>query len=295
MRKLKTFWYSFQRSLLDPSYYSEIAKARYWFSFKYLFFLLVCLSLIRSIQLGVNYSLIRNKIPSYIAIGKQELAAFYPKELELRISNGKLYTNVKEPYIIDFPKRFGDMEGKHLIVIDTKGTVDDYPKYNTIVLATRAALVYPEKQQGTHTTTQVYYFSEIKRSMYIDKQIYLKMIASLDPYIAKLPKLIDITVAVGLVILPFLGGLFWSSSIQLGLVFLTCIVWIVEKIMKTSYGYGALFRMGMHGVSWAILFTFLLDITHKQVDNLYSILFVLWMIFVLYKNQIAQISQQKHQ
>jgi hypothetical protein len=285
MKKLKTFWYSFQKSLLDFTYYKDVAKASFWFSYKYLFLLLVCLSLIRSVQLGVAYSTVRKNIPSYVAIAKKELTNIYPKELELRISNGKLYTNVEEPYTIEFPKVFGDMGGKHLIVIDTKGIADNYPKYNTIVLATKQALVYPDKQQGNRVTTQLYYFSELNRSLYMDHSEYSKLVKNADPFFAKLPKLIDIAVVTIFLLLPLFGGFFWLSGILFGLVFLTIAVWIIEKILKTSYGYKTLFRMGMHGATWSILFSFLLDVTNQKVDYLYNLIFLGWMIFVLVKNR----------
>ena len=289
MQKLKTFWYSFQKSLLDFTYYKDIAKASYWFSFKYLLFLLICLSLIRSVQCGLFYTSIRKNIPSYITTGKKELLKLYPKELELRISNGKLYTNVQEPYMIDFPKILGDMQGKHMIVIDTKGSADNYLKYNSVILATRQVLVFPGKQQGNKTTTQLYYFSDLKRSLYIDYSEYSKIVQSLNPFIAKLPKLIDVTAVAGLFLFPLVGGLFWTFATLFGLIFLTLFVWLIEKIMKTSYGYKTLFRMGMHGVTWAILFSFLLDITNQSVSYLYNLIFIAWMTFVIVKNREQKI------
>lgn len=285
MQKLKTFWYSFQRSLLDFTYYKDIAKSSYWFSFKYLLLLLTILSLVRAVQLGTAYSLARKDIPGYISMGRSELAKLYPKELELRISNGKLYTNVEEPYIIDFPKVFGDMEGKHMIVIDTKGVADEYPKYNSAVLATRQALVYPSKQQGDRTTTQLYYFSELKRSLYLDYSGYTKLLTNIDPLAAKLPQILDVMAVVTVILLPLFGGLFWTSGTLFGLMFLTLFVWLIEKMVKTSYGYKTLFRMGMHGATWSILFSFLLDITNQPVSYLYNLIFILWMAFVLIKNK----------
>ncbi|PIV08542.1 hypothetical protein COZ40_01035 [Candidatus Roizmanbacteria bacterium CG_4_10_14_3_um_filter_39_13] len=285
MKKLNTFWNSFQKSLLDFNYYRDIIKASFWFSFKYLFFLLICLSFIRSVQLGIQYSKIRNKIPSYITMGKKELTSLYPKELELRISNGKLYTNVVEPYVIEFPKVFGNMDGKHLAVIDTKGIADNYPKYNALILATRQALVYPDKQQGNAISTKMYYFSELKRSLYIDHALYSKMVQRADPLIKKLPKIIDTFVIIGLLLLPFFGGLFWLSGTLFGLIFLTILVWIMEKIAKTSFGYKTLFRLGMHGVTWSILFSFMLGITNQSVPYLYNLIFIVWMGFVLFKNK----------
>ena len=284
MKKLNTFWHSFQKTLLDVSYYKDIAKASYWFSFKYLLFLLICLSLVRSVQIGVSYLTVRKNIPTYLSTGLTEIKNIYPKELELRISNGKLYTNVQEPYTIEFPKIFGNMEGKHLIVIDTKGIADDYPKYNTIALATRQAVVFPDKQ-GNSIATKLYYFSDLKRSLYIDYFVYSKIVQGLNPLVAKLPKLIDIFVIVGIVLLPLLGGFFWQSTVLFGLMFLTIPLWIIGKIAKSSYGYKALYQLGMHGITWSILFTFLLDITGQQVVYVYELIFLAWMTFVIVKNK----------
>jgi len=79
------------------------------------------------------------------------------------------------------------MGGKHMVVIDTKGIADNYPKYNTMVLVTKQAMVFPDKQQGDRTTTQLYYFSDLKKSVYMDYSNYSKMVQSLNPFIAKLP------------------------------------------------------------------------------------------------------------
>lgn len=288
MKKLNLFWNTFQKSLLDPHYYKDIVNASYWFSFKYLLFLLICLSLVRSVQLGLQYSQMRNKIPGYISVGRRELVSLYPKELELRISNGKLYTNVVEPYVIGFPKVFGNVDGKSLAVIDTKGIADNYLKYNTFVLATRQALVYPDKQQGDSISTKMYYFSELKRSLYIDSTIINKVIKTADPFIIKLPKLIDIFVVGGLLMLPLFGGLLWLSATLFGLLFLTVFSWIIEKMVKTTFGFKTLFRLGMHGVSWSILFSFIMDITNKQVPYVYNLLFIAWMGYILYKLKLSE-------
>lgn len=289
--KLSTFWTTFQRSLLDFGYYKDVAKASFWFSYKYILLLLICLSVIRSAQLGFLYTTARNKIPSYIATGKRELINVYPKELELRISNGRLYTNVSEPYIIEIPKVFGEVQDRHLIVIDTSASPTAYKSYNTYVLATRDVVVYPNRQRnGGAETTQMYFFSDLKRSMYMDYSGYVKIINQLNPIIAKLPKLIDIVVTVCIFLLPFLGGLLWTSSVLFGLLFLTIFTWIIGKIVGSQYGYKALFRLGIHASTWPILFSFLLDITNQKVDYLYNIIFIGWMTFIIVKNKVKKVS-----
>lgn len=288
MKKLTAFWYSFQKSLLDLSYYKDVVKTSYWFSFKYLFLLLTILTIARSFQLGLEYGKVRNRIPEYIQIAKQELTALYPSELELRISNGKLYTNVDEPYVLDFPARFGDMDGKHLLVIDTLASPASYKEYNTLVLATREVLIYPDRQQGNRTTTQMYFFSDIKRSVYVDHVVYSKMINTLNPLFEKLPRVIEIAVIAGLILLPLFGGLFWTSSVLFGLLFLTIIVWIMAKILRVGLGYKTLFRLGMHGVTWSLLFTFILDMTNQPIPHIFNLIFVLWMGFVLFRLREAE-------
>ncbi|MFZ2206832.1 MAG: DUF1189 family protein [Microgenomates group bacterium] len=283
MKKLNAFWYSFQKSLLDLNYYKDIIKTSYWFSFKYLLFLLICLSLVRSVQLGLEYGKVRNKIPGYIQMAKRELLNLYPKELELRISNGRLYTNVVEPYYIDFPAKFGNMEGKHLAVIDTEASPTEYKQYNALVLATRDVVVYPDKQQGDSVTTKMYFFSDLKKSLYIDHTIYTRIIDSLSPLLIKLPTYIEIAVIVGLILLPLIGGLFWTSSTLFGLIFLTILVWIMSKIIGVKLSYKALYRLGMHGVTWPILFAFLLDLTHQSIPYIFNLIFALWMGFVLFR------------
>jgi len=288
MKKLYTFWYSFQKSLLDPQYYKDIIKASYWFSFKYLFFLLTILSIVRSVQLGTEYLKVRSKIPEYIKIGKQELAALYPKELEVRISNGKLFTNVKEPYFIDFPKRFGDVGEQHLIAIDTKASPSAYKTYKSLVLATREVLVYPDKQQGESVTTKMYFFSDMKQSLYIDHSKYIKIVESINPFLVKLPSYIEIAVIVGLIIIPLFGGIFWASSTLFGLYILTIFVWIVAKLAKKNLDYNTLLRLGMHGATWAILFTFILDLTNKSTPGGFNIIFLLWMTFIVLKMKLDE-------
>lgn len=283
MKKLNTFWYSFQKSLLDLNYYKDIIKTSYWFSFKYLLFLLICLSLVRSVQLGLEFGKIRNKIPGYIQMAKSELLNLYPQELELRISNGRLYTNVVEPYYVDFPAKFGNMEGKHLAVIDTEASPTEYKQYNTLILATRDVIVYPDKQQGDSVTTKMYFFSDLKKSLYLDHVIYTRIINSLNPLLAKLPSYVEIAVITALILLPLFGGLFWTSSTLFGLIFLTILVWIMSKIIGVKLGYKALFRLGMHGVTWPILFSFLLDLTHQPIPYIFNLIFALWMGFVLFR------------
>lgn len=283
MNKFKTFLYSVKRTLFDPLYYGDILTSSFWFSFKYLWMFLTIILIMHAVQLGIGYGLVRKEIP--VGIQKVEKAAsnFYPNELELRISNGRLYTNVEEPYAIDAPSSWGTMDGRHLIVIDTKGAIDNYPEYNTWILATRTALVYPDSSKNGKTANshQLFYFSELKRSLYIDKSIYTSLLKEAHPFILKLPFYIDIAVACALVFMTLLGGFFWEIGVLFGLVFLTGIVWFIAWVMRSGLTYKSLFKMGMHGISWAILADQIMGVTSQQVPYAYAIVYILWMIVVM--------------
>ena len=245
--------------------------------------LLTLILLLHAVQLGIGYSLVRKDIPS--GIDKIERAAqnIYPANLELRISNGKLYTNVTEPYVVDAPANWGDMGGKHLLVIDTAGTVDNYPQYDTWVLATRTALVYPDSSRSGRTTStrQIFYFSELNRSLFIDKMVYTSLLAAAHPFVLKLPQYIDIAVVIGMVLMVLAGGFFWELGVLFGLLFLTMIIWVIARIMQMQLGYKSLFKMGMHGLTWALLAGQLLSALNQSVPYAYPLVFILWMVVVL--------------
>lgn len=278
MKKLKAFWYILRRSLLDPLYYKELLSVSFGFSYKYIWMLLTCLVVVGLIPIAGSYISYRSQIPSKLQEIKTTVLSIYPNELELRISNGKLYTNVDEPYAIPIPKSWGDMGKESLLVIDTSATVEDYPDTNAFMLATRNALVYPDRGSNAESySTRVFYFREIPRSIYMDKDRYETILYQLDPYIQKAPVIIDWVVAIFVIIAPWFGGFMWSAAVLLGLIFNTFFLYLTARILRLSYSYGQLYRLAMHGVTWSLLTQLLLTITKQEIPYASSVVFFLWM------------------
>lgn len=278
MKKLKAFWYILRRSLLDPLYYKELLSVSFGFSYKYIWMLLTCLVVVGLIPIAGSYISYRSQIPSKLQEIKTTVLSLYPNELELRISNGKLYTNVDEPYAIPIPKSWGDMGKESLLVIDTSATVEDYPDTNAFMLATRNALVYPDRGSNAESySTRVFYFREIPRSIYMDKDRYETILYQLDPYIQKAPLIIDWVVAIFVIIAPWFGGLMWSVVVLIGLIFNTFFLYLTARILRLSYSYGQLYRLAMHGVTWSLLTQLLLTITKQEIPYASSVVFFLWM------------------
>lgn len=280
MNRLKTFFYSLKRSLFEPEYYKDVAKANFWFSFKYLWFLLFILVLIKSFVFAGQYFKNRPRIQPGVNKFITYAENFYPKGLELKVRNGQLSTNAKEPYLFDIEKSKTD---KHLLIIDTKGSIENYPSYNTYVLATKNAVVYPSKSENNRVgETSVFYFRDLKQDVTMDKKVYNDFLNVVRPYSKKALFIVDYFFIVFILLFLVFGSLLWTVAAMFGLVFLTFFVWLVNLIFKKQFSYGSLFRMGMHAVTWPILTSEFLGYTRSPFPKFYSLIFLIWMMIIIF-------------
>jgi len=290
MESLKTFFYSFTRSLFEPKYYNDVAKAKFWFSFKYLMCLLFILVFIKTFSLGGLY--LKNR--PYVQPGVNKLVAyaenFYPRGFELTIRNGQLSTNVNEPYIFNLEKNEWQTNQRHLLIIDTKGSIENYPSYNTYVLATKNAVVYPSESTSNRIEQMsVFYFRDLKQNFILNKKIYDNFLNIARPYTYRVLFFIDYIVLALLFLFLVFGSLFWTGGTMFGLLFLTLLVWIINQIFKKRYSYGFLFKMGMHAVTWPILINEVVKYLNFSLPGLYALIFLIWMLVILFstKKEVA--------
>lgn len=281
MNPLKTFFYSLKKSLFEPKYYKDVAETNFWFSFKYLWFLLFIFTLIKTFTFVGLYLKSRPKIQPEVNKIMISAQNFYPKELKLNIKNGQLSTNVKEPYIFDLEKK---AEQKHFLIIDTKGSIENYPGYGTYILATKNAVVYPSESKNNKIgETSVFYFRELKQSFTLDKKTYDNLLNVIKPYSPKVSLFVDwIMLSLSPLFLIF-GSLFWTFGVMLGLLFLTFFIWIINLIFKKGHGYGSLYRMGMHAVTWPILINQARGLVYPAFPNFYNLIFLIWMLVVIFR------------
>lgn len=280
MNQLKTFFYSLKRSLFEPEYYKDISQSRFWFSFKYLWFLLFILVFIKSFVFTGQYFKNRPHIQPGVNKFITYAENFYPKGLELKVRNGQLSTNAKEPYLFDIKKSKSD---KHLLIIDTKGSIENYPSYNSYVLATKNAVVYPSKSENNQIgETSVFYFRDLKQDVTMNKKVYNDFLNVVRPYSNKALFIVDYFFIVFTLLFLVFGSLLWTGMAMFGLIFLTFFVWIVNLIFKKQFSYGSLFRMGMHAVTWPILTSEFLGYVRSPFPKLYSLIFLIWMLIILF-------------
>ena len=283
MNKLKTFFNTFKRSASDPSYYKDILKAKFSFSLKYLYMLSFFIILVTVLKFALMFAIALPTLTPKIQEFKKNMQTAYPAELEVKINNGELSTNVEEPYYFDPFDMKGD-DGKsqyeHFITIDTEASVEDYESYQSAILLTRTAAVYPDNQSGTYNFIK---FSEFKEPIAINKSLYDEMMKKASPLIDAVPMLLTGLIILMVLFGPLIGGVFTTAGYMLYLLLATLVTWIVAKLFKTNLGYSKVYQLGMHGITLSVVITTILGLFGKDIPLIFSGIFFLWMAIVLSK------------
>lgn len=250
MNKLKTFWYVFKKSISSFSYYRVIPKTKFSFSLKYLFFLLLIVSLLSSIRFSLIVGKALPKIPDFINKVQEDAKNFYPKELIVKVVNGEVSTNVKEPYYLDLK----EVKDSHFITIDTKAKAEDLGKYNTLILITKTSIVTKDKE----TSYRIYPLNQLnkeneKLNVTINKRAYDAVVAKLLPYLKYLGPLAIGLIIFSILVWPLLGASFSLSWKLFYLLFIAAIVWVVAKIMRKKLAFSKIYQMSMHAVTIPVI------------------------------------------
>ncbi len=152
VEKVKKIIATIYKSITSPAYYLDVINSKLSTSYKYFF----SLALISTIIVTVVSSIpLIPKIRSAVDYIYSTSGTLYPNDLVITLNNGDLEINQEEPYFIAFPK--GNNLGiqdvpENLIVFDSNGTIEDFTKYNTIMLVNNKNLLVTNST-GTGNTT----------------------------------------------------------------------------------------------------------------------------------------------
>lgn len=265
---MKEFFENIKKSIYSPAYYRELINKPFSFSFKYYLLFSLCFTLILTIPMSV-----RNipKLKAGIDSVSSSIIDKFPEELEVKIKDGQVSTNVTEPYYFKTPKEFSDSVEKeesskfeNLLVIDTQSGTDlnKFAEYKTIILLTDKNLVYYNNEKITVQSL------EKTGPITINKSEIKSFVSKINPYlnvfVSLFPALIFFVIFVGLLahyIYLFFGGL---------------LILITAKIAKVDIGYWKAYQMGVHLMTLPIIVTTLVNlIPNFQIPFLFTILLVL--------------------
>lgn len=274
MRRVKFFFQVLVKSLTDFGYYREIAKAKFWFSFKYLYFLLFLTSLFWGIFFATKALSFVPQAPKIVANAKTTVLGLYPKELVVTLKSGKLSTNVKEPYYLDFPGL-----PTHLIAIDTKAKESDFVKYKSVLLLTRESMVAMDGE----TSYKVFPLSEAKTDLLVNKALYDELAKKILPYFDYFPYVLYALAAVSIVILPFVSASF-SLAGKLFLILITSLLlFFLAKIMKKNLSYGKIYQLSLHALTLPILLGLVARLANFPLPGFVSALILLVFMGIVIK------------
>jgi hypothetical protein len=232
---------NFVKNLFSVKYYTDILAG--YANFKPIVAAVV-LALILSIK--PSWFIFKTTLP--LARNLEEnimdlIEEIYPQELEIKITNGQVSTNVTEPYYVTVPQetlesllslKHEDQNTKskiRLLAIDTKGKADEFERYQSLALLTETSVVYYRDNN-----VNIYPLREVK-----DLTVNKDAIKSKVKDVNKDNKVEKITV-IGVLLAPFFV-LSWLVSTRL-IVFLllTLIVYLMIKINQLPIGFKNAFR-----------------------------------------------------
>jgi len=140
MKKIRTFFFSLVKSISSPSYYKDVLKAPASFSWKYFFAFYFLVTIITLASIAVSlFKFDINEVAD-------KAVNVYPKDLEIKVEDGRLSVNQKLPYEIEFPS---DVQEENLpskiIVFDSDENVKgvrDVKDRDAVVVLTESTMYF---------------------------------------------------------------------------------------------------------------------------------------------------------
>jgi len=274
-------------SIYNPSYYNEILNKPFSYSLRYFLSLAGLIALIATITFSFSALPKMNKFINEIG---PSVLKYYPDNLEVMVKNGKVSTNVQEPYFVKMPAEFKNagqgIENKstntssdlskldNLAVIDTKSplTMDLFRNYNTLFLLSYDSIAYYDnnaiKIQSLDKT-----FNGV-----VTKAKVSAALNEVKPFL----KIIPLALLPIVLIFSFIGFIFGNL---IYLIFGAFIIWLALKAMKRNLGYGKAYQIGLHAITLGVILEATIFYFYPSLEfPFFSTLLMLAIIWMNIKN-----------
>jgi hypothetical protein len=158
MGMLKTLVRSLYRSATSTEYYYHIIQTNFRFTLKFFVGFCVLAAALSAINVYQHTIIplkpLAQNIPS-------QLAQVFPSDTEITIINGQVSINQPEPYVITLDQLrqvlvsigrqvlgASSYQARYLLVVDTEATLEDYYRYQTLLLLTKDSFIYRDPGQS---------------------------------------------------------------------------------------------------------------------------------------------------
>lgn len=269
------FFEHIKNSIYSPEFYRNLPKSTLGKAFAFYFLFAFLLSFLQAAIMLPQLFGVQTEIDK---VSKQ-LINTYPKDLEVRIKDGKVSTTVKEPYTVPLPPSASSADQpQNLIVIDTKTPYSStqFREYDTITWLTKDSLFYKEGSDDTSIRSV-----DLKNveEFTLNKTLLLTIKEKAQPFM--------IYVGPFLGVLLFIGLLFLSIFRLLYLALLALLLIILAKLSKRELKYAQAYTIALYVVTLPLILTTLLSLTQPYLHlNPLPFLFTILSLIVFYCNFI---------
>lgn len=268
------FLKNIKNSIYNPNFYNELLSKPFSYSLKYYFKLLTIISLVAAVFLSAFFI---PAIKQVFQTSLNKIVESYPQGLEITVKDGKVSTNVPEPFFVKMPaqwKNTGDkvLENENLIVIDTKNSisVERFTSYKTMMLLTADSFIY--MNEGKIVLQPI---SDVK-NFKLDKNQVVSFIDKVKPFEK------FIYPAVPFIIFIMQGFMLLSKFIYLILGAL--LIWLVAKYNQINIGYKKSYQLGLHLITLGIILEPILFIFKLNVFPFFFTLLLFLLTLINIKN-----------
>lgn len=229
-------------SIYSPPFYLSIPQKSFGSALGYFLLLALLLTIVRSIF----------PIWSFLTVGQNEVKIFidqmvnaYPHELEVRVRNGKVTTNVQEPYSIPLPedKNRTAEDDSNLVVIDTNTpfSAAQFNQYKTIAWVAKDSIFVRGDSDAEIETIDLSQVSDFT----VNKAFVNSIIAKISPWLSLITPLAIVGIP--------LGSYMIHTARLVYLLFLALLILLLTKIFKKPLSYSRSYQVGLYAMTLALL------------------------------------------
>lgn len=250
------FFKKISRSFYSPEFYQQVLKERFLNAIKYFLGLIVLLAIIQTTSVFPPKTLLSLRGETQKVIEK--IADIYPPELEIRLTNGQVSTNVNEPYFISLPEVFSESRRstQNLLVIDTKTPYSSFQfnQYQTLAWLTSDSLFFADTSEGKNEALDLSKTPDLS----IDKNQVDALMVKIIPFVK------DIVLLV--IPLVFLGFYSLYSSRLIYLFFFSIIVFFLLRVFKNPLSYRQCYKLSLYAITPALLIDLFFSLSRRWLN-----------------------------
>lgn len=233
-------------SIYGPDFYSDLKNKPIGKSFRYYFELASIIALFTTIAFSI---FVVPKVNSFLNNFGDTVVSSFPADLEVRLMDGKVSTNVVEPYIVPVPESWennGELpDFENMVVIDTKESfnLDKFREYNTFALITEDSFVY-ENESGRISIQSLSSVPNVT----INRTTITNWTEKTQPLARVIPFL-----------LPILGFIAILIAYVFNLIYVAIVavlVMLILRLKKMETSYKHAYHISLHAITLPIILSF---------------------------------------